>query len=139
MNNTILYTLPQWFIFAAIFVIVYGWVEKKKTFRMVGYSILTGLGIFSIFILSGDYFIASEFLTPEEIAREELDDEIVNEIPFQAKLFPAYVSFVLATIFALTTAILDIMNNNKYRWFALITGLVILFGFFIIVGALRSL
>lgn len=31
MNNEILlYTLPQWFIFAGIIASVYGWVEHKK-------------------------------------------------------------------------------------------------------------
>jgi hypothetical protein len=139
MNNTLLYTLPQWFIFAAVFVTVYGWIEKKKPFRIVGYIILILLGVFSLFIISGDYFAANEFLTPEEIAREELDDEIINEVPFQAKLLPAYLSFIAAAIFAIPSLMLDIRNNKKYQWIALISGFIALFGFFIIVGAIKSL
>jgi hypothetical protein len=139
MNNTLLYTLPQWFIFAAVFVIVYGWIENKKPFRIVGYIILVLLGVFSLFIISGDYFAANEFLTPEEIAREELDDEIMNEVPFQAKLLPAFISFIAAAIFAFPSLVLDIRNHKKYRWFVIISGLIALLGFFIIVGAIKSL
>lgn len=139
MNNTLLYTLPQWFVFAAIFVMVYGWIENKKAFRVVGGLILLTLGIFSVFILSGDFFAAHAFLTPEEIAHEELEDEIINEVPFQAKLLPAYWTFIVAAVLALPGLILDIRNNNKYRWFIAITAFIALSGFFIIVGAIKSL
>jgi len=139
MNNTFLYTLPQWFIFAAVFVIVYGWIEKKKPFRLVGYLILIALGVFSLVVLSGDYFAASNFLTPEEIVREELDDEIIDEVPFQAKLLPAYLSFVISALLSLPAIFLDVKNNNKYRWFIFAAGIVSLLGFFIIVGTIKSL
>jgi len=139
MNETLLYTLPQWFIFAAIFVIVYGWIEDKKPFRIIGALILLFLGIFSVIIIMGDYFSASEYLTPEEILREELDDEIINEIPFEARLYPAYVSFVVVAILALPAAFFDLRNKKIYKWLYVITGLVALFGFFTIVGAINTL
>jgi len=139
MSNTVLYTLPQWFVFAAVFVITYGWIEKKKPFRLVGYFILIALGLFSLIVLSGDYFAANNFLTPEEIAREELDDEIIDEVPFQAKLLPAYVSFVISALLSLPAIVLDVKNNNKYRWFIFAAGIVSLLGFFIIVGTIKSL
>jgi hypothetical protein len=139
MNDTLLYTLPQWFIFAGIFVITYGWVEDKKPFRIIGASILVLLGIYSLYILSGDYFAASNFLTPDEIANEELNDEIIEEIPFQAKLLPAYWSFVVAAFLALPAIYLDFRNNKKYRLFIVLSGLTCLYGFFIIVGALKML
>ncbi len=139
MNDTLIYTLPQWFIFTAIIVVTYGWVEDKKTFRIIGNSIMVLLGIYALFIISGDYFAAKDFLTLEEVASEELDNEIIDEIPFQAKLFPAYLSFVASSVLALPAIFLDIKNSKKYRWFLILAGLVALYGFFVIVGAVRTL
>lgn len=138
-QDTFLYTFPQWFIFSALIIIAYGWVEQKKPFRIIGASILVLLGIYALIILMGGYFAASEYLTPNEIAREELDDEIIDEIPFQAKLIPAYWSFVVAAILALPAIFLDFKSTKKYRLFIILAGLASLFGFFIIVGALRML
>ena len=138
-QDTFLYTVPQWFIFSALIIIAYGWVEQKKPFRIIGASILVLLGIYALIILMGGYFAASEYLTPNEIAREELDDEIIDEIPFQAKLIPAYWSFVVAAILALPAIFLDFKSTEKYRLFIILAGLASLFGFFIIVGALRML
>jgi len=139
MNETLIYTLPQWFIFTAIIVITYGWVEDKKTFRIIGASIMVLLGIYALFIISGDYFAAKDFLSLEEVASEELDNEIIDEIPFQARLFPAYLSFVASSILALPAIFLDIKNSKKYRLFIILAGLVALFGFFVIIGAVRTL
>ncbi len=139
MNNTFLYTLPQWFIFAAIFVAVYGWVEDKKAFRLIGAGIFVALGVYSLYILSGDYLAAGSFLTPEEIANEELLDEVLEEIPFEAKLLPAYISFLVSAVIALPAIYFDLRNKKIYRLFIVLAGLVSLFGFFIVVGALKSL
>lgn len=139
MNDTLLYTLPQWFVFAAIIIVTYGWVEDKKPFRIIGALLFVLLGIYSLIILSGDYFAAKDFLTPEEIVREELDGEIIDEIPFQAKLFSAYLSFIVSSILALPAILLDLKNSKKYRWFIIISGLVSLFGFFVIIGAVKTL
>lgn len=139
MNDTLLYTLPQWFIFAGIFVITYGWVEHKKQFRIIGSAILVLLGIYSLYILLGDHLASGQILTPEEIASEELDDEILDEIPFQAKLIPAYWSFVMSSILAIPSIILDLKDKQKYRLFIILAGLTSLFGFFVIIGAVRSL
>jgi len=139
MNDTLIYTLPQWFIFTAIIVITYGWVEDKKTFRIIGASIMVLLGIYALFIISGDYFAAKDFLSLEEVASEELDNEIIDEIPFQARLFPAYLSFVASSVLALLAIFLDIKNSKKYRLFIILAGLVALFGFFVIIGAVRTL
>ena len=139
MNETFLYTLPQWFIFAAVFVAVYGWMENKKEFRIIGASILVLLGIFSLFVITGDSLAAGKFLTPNEIASEELADGIVDEVPFQVKLLPAYISFVLSAVLAIPAIVLDIKNKKMYRWFIILSGLVSLFGFFVIVGILKYL
>lgn len=137
MNDTFLYTLPQWFIFAAVSVVVYGWMEDKKAFRIIGASIFVALGIFSLFVIFGDSLAAGKYLTPNEIASEELADGIVDDIPFQAKLLPAYLSFILAAVLAIPAIILDIKNKKWYRWLIISAGLVSLFGFFIVVGVLK--
>lgn len=139
MNDTFLYTLPQWFIFSAVFVAVYGWVEKKKVFRIIGASIFVLLGIYSIFIITGDYLAGGEFLTPGEIADLEITDELNEEIPFQAKLLPAYISFIVSAFLAIPAIYLDLKKNKKYQWFIVSAGLVSLAGFFIIVGVLQYL
>ncbi len=139
MNDTFLYTLPQWFIFAAIFVVVYGWIEHRKPFRIIGASILMLLGIYSLFIITGDYLAAGKFLTPDEIASKELTDDAIEEIPFQAKLLPAYLSFVVSAILAIPAIFLDIRNKKGYQLFIILAGLVSLFGFFVIVGVLKYL
>lgn len=139
MNNTLLYTLPQWFIFAAIFVSVYGWMEKKKAFRIIGALIFLLLGIYSLFIIAGGYLAGGEFLTPNEVADQELNDDTIEEIPFQAKLLPAYIGFVVSAVLVVPAIFLDIKNNRKYQWFIILAAMVSLFGFFAIVGVLQYL
>lgn len=138
MNDTFLYTLPQWFILAGIFVITYGWIEHKKVFRLIGISILLALGIYSVIILLGDWFAASSFLTPDEIATQELEDETINDIPFQAQLFSAYLSFVVAAIVSVAAFIFEWKDHKWGRYLIVASGIIVLYGFFIIVGAIKS-
>ena len=139
MNDTFLYTMPQWLIFSAVFVSVYGWVEKKKVFRIIGSSLFLVLGIFSIYIISGDFLAGAEFLTPGEVADSEINDEIIEEIPFQAKLLPAYLSFVVAALLGIPALVMDILDKRQYKFFLIISGLSALLGFFIIVGVIQHL
>lgn len=140
MNEEILlYTLPQWFIFAAIIASVYGWVEHKKAFRLLGPALFFALGIFALFTVAGDYFSSYEYLTPEEILSEELEEEAVPDLPFQAMLFPAYLTFLLSGILSIPSFILEWKNRKGKNLLLIITALTGLAGFFIIVGALRSL
>lgn len=138
-QDTILYTLPQWLVFGAIIGIAYGWVERKKIFRVIGTSFFILLGLFALYAIYGGYFSASEFLTPEEIMNEELDEDIISEMPFQAKLLPAYWSFIVSGILAIPGIWFDWKERKPKRLFTLLSGLVSLFGFFIIVGELRAL
>jgi predicted membrane channel-forming protein YqfA (hemolysin III family) len=138
-QDTILYTLPQWFIFGAIIGIAYGWVEQKKVFRAVGLSLYILLGMFAAYTIYSGMFSASEFLTPEEIMSEELDENIISEIPFEAKLLPAYWSFIVSGILAIPGIYFDWKERKPKRLFMLLSGLVSLFGFFIIVGELRAI
>jgi predicted MPP superfamily phosphohydrolase len=131
--------LPQWFIFTSIVVIAYGWVERKKTFRIIGLSILILLGAFAFYSIYTGSFFANEFLTPDEMMTEELDGELIEEIPFQAKLLPAYWTFVVSAILAFPAIYFDWKNKKPNRLFIILAGLIALLGFFIIVGELRML
>ncbi len=139
MSDTFLYTVPQWFVFAAIIGMVYGWIEDKKVFRLIGAFVLVALGIFSLFVLMGDYFAAGKYLTPEEIVSEELAEEVTEEIPFITKLFPAYISFLLSALLVIPAIFLDIKNRKSYRIFLIISSFTALGGFFVIVGVLKYL
>ena len=138
MNQVFLYTFPQWIVFAGLFMIIYGWVENKKAFRLTGIAIFIVLGIFAAVVIFGDYLAAGKFLSPEEVVAEEIDGEILNEVPMEAKLLPAYWSFLLASIIAIPAFILDLKQKKFVQLVSIIMGLVALLGFFIIVGALRS-
>lgn len=137
MNQVFLYTFPQWLVFAALFVIVYGWVENKKVFRITGAVLFVLLGVFAAAVIFGDYLAAANYLTPEEIVSEEINGEIVNEVPIEARLLPAYLNFLAAGILAIPTLVLIWREHKGNKLLTVITGLVALFGFFIIVGALR--
>jgi len=138
MNTTFLYTFPQWFVFAAMFVVIYGWVEDKKTFRLIGITIFILLALFSVYVIKGDFLAAGKYPTPEEIVGEELGEEVISDVPIEAKLLPAYLSFIFAGILAIPAIILDWKEKKYAKLFIILTGLVALMGFFIIVGAIRS-
>lgn len=137
MSDSFIYTVPQWFIFAAIIGMVYGWIEDKKTIRLIGAGVLVALGIFAIVVLSGDYFSAGKYLTQEELANQQLEESIPEEIPFIARLFPAYLLFVISAILAIPTIIFDLRNKKGYVFWAIAAGLSALAGFFVIVGQLK--
>lgn len=137
MSQVFLYTFPQWIVFAALFMIIYGWVEHKKVFRLSGEAIFIMLGIFALVVILGDYLAAGNFLTPEEVAAEELNDEILNEAPIEARLLPAYWGFLAAGILAIPTFLLEWKNHKRTNALVVITALVALLGFFVVVGALR--
>jgi hypothetical protein len=140
MNQDIfLYTLPQWLVFAGIISSVYGWVEHKKVFSMLGPVLFFALGLFAVFIMLGDYFSASRFLTPEEMVTLEMEEELLEEIPFQARLLPAYLFFVIAGLLAIPAFLLQWKDHKRKNLLIILTAFVGLMGFFIIVGALRSL
>ncbi|WP_347840456.1 hypothetical protein [uncultured Draconibacterium sp.] len=139
MTEVFLYTFPQWIVFAALFGLVYGWVENKKTFRLIGLGFFVMLGIFSVYIVLGDYLAPGQLLTPEEILSEELHDEIINEAPIEKQLLPAYLSFIFSSVLALLALVLDWQNKKQYQLITILSGLVALLGFFIVVGAVRGI
>lgn len=137
-QDTLLYTLPQWFVFAGIIASVYGWVEHKKTFRLLGPVIFFLLGIFSLYSILNGSFSVRDFLTPAEIVSEEMEEEMMEDIPFVAQLLPAYFAFLFSGLLAIPTFILEWKDKKGKNLLVILTALAGLMGFFIIVGALRS-
>jgi hypothetical protein len=138
-QDTLLYTLPQWLIFAAITASIYGWAEQKKSFTMIGPLIMILLGIFACYAIFSGYFADYNYLTPEEIMNKELGEPLPGELPFQARLFPAYLSFIFSGLLAVPAFILHWKNKKLKNTFTIITDLTGLTGFFIIVGELQNL
>ena len=147
MNGSFLYTIPQWIIFAGIVAVVYGWVEQKRPFRIIGASILIVLGLYSLYVILGDYLAAHKYFTPYEAMLGELDelemlsddDLLFYDVPFQVKLFPGYISFLISAALAIPALIFELLKNNKlFRIFIILAILASLFGFFIVVEVIRS-
>lgn len=134
-ENIFLYTLPQWFIFSALFVIVYGWVEKKKVFKLLGLSILIALALFATYVISKGYFAPRSFFTPNEMT----DGQLTEGIPVEGQIMPAYLSFIISGLLAIPGMFFEIKNKKQARLFMVIAGLISLFGFFVIVGALKQM
>ena len=139
MNDTLLYTFPQWFVFAALFMIIYGWVEHKKAFRLIGLCIFLLLGVFSAIIIFGDYLAMGDYLSPAEVAAEEIDDKVLNEIPIEAQLLPGYWSFIIASVLAIPALLFDWTDKKRSKLLIVLTSLAALAGFFIIVGTIRGM
>lgn len=134
-----LYTLPQWFIFAGFIAGIYGWVEHKKVFRILGAVIFFLLGVFALYAIWTGSFSAYSYLTPEEMIREEMGEEVMDELPFLAQIFPAYIAFLVSGVLAVPSLILEWKSLKGKNLLMILTALAGLLGFFIITGALRSL
>lgn len=134
MEQVHLYTLPQWIIFVALFGIIYGWVEGKKYFRIIGLSFMVLLGIFSASIVSGNYLSITDASAPMNAETFSKDD-----IPMQVRLLPAYWSFVASAVLALVAILLDWKDKKYAKLLIVVTAIASLIGFFMIVGMIRSL
>ena len=148
MNGSFLYTIPQWIIFAGILAVIYGWVENKRPFRIIGSSILVILGLFSLYVIFGGYLAAHKYFTPYEALLGELEEQemltdedlLYSDVPFQVKLYPAYISFLIASALAIPALIFEMMKNSKlFRIFIIISILISLVGFFIIVDTIKTI
>ena len=137
-QDVYLYTLPQWFIFAGCFASIYGWVEQKKVFRMLGPVVFFLLGLFSLYPILTGSFSSYTYLDPGEVIREEMGEEILEELPFMARIMPAYVAFLISGLLAIPAFILEWKALKGRQLMIILSALAGLFGFFIIVGALRS-
>lgn len=137
-SGTFLYTVPQWIVFAAVISIVYGWIESKQVFKLLGLGILFGLGILSAYLISADYFAYNDYLSPEEVLSEQMEEPYLGNLPIETKILPAYWLFIVSSVLSIPSFILEWKNKKGAKLMAVITGLIVLAGFFIIVGAIRG-
>ncbi len=127
-GNVFLYTVPQWFVFSALLATIYGWVEEKKAFSIIGLAIFIALSVFSFYTIAGGYLAPGSM--PANLSCGEATPE--------KAILPAYLGFVATGLLAVPGLVLEIKNKKLARVFVVIAGLVSLFGFFVIVGALKS-
>ncbi len=148
MNSSFLYTVPQWIIFAGIVAVIYGWVEQKRQFRIIGTSILVILGLYSLYVILGGYLAAHNYFTPYEALMGELEEQemltdndlLLNDVPFQVKLFPAYISFLISAAVAIPALISELLKNKKlFRIFIIISIFISLVGFFMVVDTIKTI
>ncbi len=125
MNQVFLYTFPQWIIFAGLFMIIYGWIEKKKTLRLAGIASFILLGFFALWIISSG-----------KLATSALEETI--ESSTGRKLFPAYLSFLFSAMLAIPALLLDRKNRKYARLFIVLSAFAGLSGFFVIVNFLHQ-
>ena len=134
MEQVHFYTLPQWVIFVAFFAIIYGWVEAKKSFRIIGLSFVVLLGIYAASIISGNYLSVSDASVP--MNEETLSKQ---DIPMQVKLLPAYWSFIVSALVAVLAIFFDWKEKKYAKHLIITTAIASLVGFFMIVGMIRTL
>ena len=112
ISNFTILTIPQWAIFTAITVIVYGWVEHKKAFGMVGSALLIALGVFAAWV------IYSGLLVPESLfdTREAMDGEdlfMPDELPIEGRMLPFYWGMIINTLVALAAFLAEAYNKKS--------------------------
>ncbi len=137
ISNYLIITLPQWAIFAGITVLIYGWVEKKRIFGIIGAGILVALGIYAA------WAIMSGMLVPEELleATDPFSDEKLfspDELPVEGRLLPHYWGLMFNGLFALATMVSDIYHKRYSTILKVITGSVSVVIFFLMMAAIRT-
>jgi hypothetical protein len=137
--DIILYTLPQWFIFIGIIAGVYGWVEQKQIFRFISLILFILLAIYAAYTIYNGQFTAQSLLTPEEIINEEMGEDPTEELPLQARIFPAYILFIFSGLLAIPAFIFEWKGLKGKNLLMILTAFIALTGFFLIVGALKSI
>ena len=136
ISNFTIITVPQWAIFAAITVVIYGWVEQKKAFGMVGSIILMALGIFA------GWAIYNGLLMPEGLfdTKEVMDGEelfLPDELPIEWRLLPFYWGLIFNGVVALGALLTDILKNKMTKGLKVAMCVIGLFIFFGMIGAAR--
>jgi hypothetical protein len=129
-SNFTMITVPQWAIFTATTVLIYGWVEHKRAFGMVGSGIFVALGIFAAWV------IYAGLLVPESLfdTRELMDGEelfMPDELPIEGRLLPFYWGMSFNALVALAALIAEARNHKSAGFLkiaATTIGLLLFFG-----------
>ena len=137
ISNYIIITIPQWAIFAGITVMIYGWVEKKRIFGIIGAGILVLLGIYATWAIISGALIPQELLD----ATDPFTDEKLfspDELPVEGRLLPHYWGLVLSGLLALATLLSEIYHKRFTSFLKVITGILSVIIFFLMMAAIRA-
>ncbi len=136
ISNFTVITVPQWAIFAAITVVIYGWVEKKKAFGIVGSAIMITLALFAGWALySGVLIPESLFDTTETMDGEQLF--LPDELPVEGRMLPFYWALALNGIIALAAMMAEILDRRQTKILKMIMCIIGLLVFFGMIGVAR--
>lgn len=137
ISNLFILTIPQWSIFAAVTVIIYGWVERKKSFELVGLAILALLAVFA------GWTIFSGMLVPESFFESTgiVDDEIMlapDEIPIEGRMLPFYWGITVNGIIAMAAFITEWKDLKISKTLKIITCVIAILMFFGLLSAVSN-
>lgn len=132
-TSYIVYTIPQWAIFASLIIIIYAWIEKKNVFNFIGLGLIILLGIYSLWALYVGLVFPNVYF-PDEFPYNELTEE---ELPRETILYPVYWLIVCLGVLALVSFILELFKKRAgmiLRIICCVLGLTI---FFLLSGILK--
>lgn len=136
ISNFTVVTIPQWAIFVAVTVIIYGWVEQKKAFGLLGSGILVLLGFFAIWaIYYGMLLPEGLFDTKEAFDGEELF--LPDELPMEGRMLPFYWGLAINSLLAIWTFFAELWNKKQAKTLKIIICLIAILLFFGMVGVVK--
>jgi len=134
-NYTVL-SVPQWLIFAAITVMIYGWLEKKKVFGIIGSGIFVSLGLFAAYALVSGLMIPENML---DISKDLSTKELFNpdELPVEGRLIPFYWGLAFNGLLALVALLSEVYDKRYTKTLKIITASISIVLFFLMTAAVR--
>lgn len=137
ISNFTLLSIPQWAVFAAVTIIIYGWTEGKRAFTQIGTAILVLLGIYAAWVIYTGLLVPETlFDTTEVLDGEELFNP--DEIPMEGRMLPVYWGFVVNGAIALIAFVTGMKESKASKVLKIITIVFSLFLFFAMIGISRS-
>lgn len=137
ISNFTVLTIPQWAIFASITVMIYGWVEKKRPFGIVGSAIFVALGIFAAWAIAAGLMVPENMLEiNENLPKDELFTP--DELPVEGRLLPFYWVLMFNGIIALAAMLLEIFRKKSATWFKVISVIIAIVVFFLMMAVVRA-
>lgn len=135
-NYTVL-AVPQWAIFAAVTVMAYGWIEKKKGFGIIGSGILVLLGLFAGYALMAGLMVPESALdVSPDLPKEELFNP--DELPVEGRLLPFYWGLMINGLLALGTMLAEIRDKRFTGILKIFLGLFSIAMFFGMMAVVRE-
>jgi len=136
ISNFIIFTVPQWAIFAAVTVVIYGWVEQKKAFGLVGSGILIALSLFAGWAIYTGMLIPEGFFdTKDALDGEELF--LPDELPMEGKMLPFYWGLIVNGFVALGAFSAEVTNKKPAKTLKILMSIIALLLFFGMIGVAR--